>query len=337
MYVLTKYRETRILRDSIFCIAIFLYVFFAHPITTHAQALLTGNTGVNLISQPQFPGPNTEVTISLDDYSIDTAGANIAWYLDSIEQPTFRNARATIIKTGDLGKKVTVRVALTRNNLPPLTASLDIIPTKIDVILESNTYTPSFYQGRALPSNESNVRAIVVVHDGTEVLDTSYTYTWSLGEKVLLGGPIKGKNILTFTMPHYDDERLSVEVFAPNGKIVGKQSLVLKSSKPELHFYEQSPLRGLFNKEVTDPLQLIGEETTLYGEPYFMNLNNANDDSAEFSWAIDGTKTAHDATSKNAITLRHVGGKGSASLSLAVVNNKNIPQFVKKAFQIIFE
>lgn len=328
--------RTRAIQHLGLFITILFSVFFIHTFTTHAQSSLTGNPGVEIISKPQFPGANSTVEVSLDDYSLNTAGASIAWYVNNTELTKFRNARSATLQTGALGERVTVRVALTRNNLPPLTATLNIIPTKVDMILESSTYVPSFYKGRALPSSESLVRAIAIVHDGTETPDTTYTYTWSLDETVLLGGPVKGKNVLNFTMPHFDDKRLIVEVFATDGTIVGRQSLTLNASRPELHFYEQSPLRGLFQKEVTDPFTLIGNETTIYGEPYFINTNS-NDGALEFTWNIDGERVASDTTAPNAITLRHVGGGGNAEVSLKVIKNERIPQFVKKTFQIFFK
>lgn len=313
-----------------------IYLLFAYPITSHAQAFLTENTGVTIISKPEFPSANTSVLVSLDDYSINTLGAKIAWYVNNIELTQFRNARSATVQTGDIGKKLTVQVALTRDNGLPLTAKLDIIPTKVDIVLEANTYVPTFYKGRRLPSSESEVRAIAVVHDGTQTPDTEYTYTWSRDETILLGGPVKGKNVLNFTMPHYDKERLTVEVFNTNGAIIGRHSIVLESSNPELHFYEQSPLRGLFHKEITTPFTLIGDETTIYGEPYYLN-SKINDSSTKFSWEINGDDVQPDTLAPNALTLSHVGGGGSAEIGLEVLNETRIPQLVKKIFKIYFE
>lgn len=332
------YRYSLVKRFQYFCLSLtlILSVYLINSIVLYAQTSAIGSNGVEIISKPEFPGANSVVEVSLDDYSLNTSGATILWYSNGIELTKFRNARSAILQTGDIGKKLTVQVALTRDNGLPLTAKLDIIPTKVDIVLEANTYIPSFYKGRALPSSKSTVRAIAVVHDGTQTSDTEYTYTWSLDEQVLLGGPIKGKNILTFTMPHYEDKRLIVEVFNTDGVIVGRQSLVLNASTPELHFYEQSPLRGLFHKEITTPFTLIGDETTIYGEPYFMNTE-INNSATQFSWEINGESVASDAISPNAVTLSHVGGGGNGQISLKVVNRERIPQFIEKTFQILFE
>ncbi len=304
--------------------------------TTHAQSFLGGPSGASLIVSPQFPNPHTPIKVSLDAYSLDTTGASIVWYIDGVEDTQFRDARDISLETKGLGEKTSIRVVLTRTNAPTISSSISVVPAVVDIILEANTYTPSFYRGKALPSAESVFRAVAVVNDNTSISDTAYTYTWSLGDTVLLGGPIRGKNILEETMPRYDNKPLSVQVVNQNGDVIGKKSILLRAASPELHFYEQNPLRGLSSREAQNPLTLIGEETTIYGEPYFINTQ-MNERDATFSWKINGAEANHDASSPNAITLRHVGGEGNARVGFSIVTKTRIPQFIEKTFQIFFE
>ncbi len=317
-------------------IGIFCAVFFTYVPYTHAQSFFNENTSVHLIPNPEFPSPNSQVQITLDDYSVQTTGADITWYIQGTENKDFRNERSISLVTGTLGEKITVRVVLTRSNAPALSSSITIVPSVVDLILEANTYVPDFYKGRALPSTESRVRAIAVVHDNSSTPDTTYTYKWMVGDAVMFGGPVKGKNVLDFDIPHYDSGELSVEVFNSKGETLGKQSLTLPVVEPELHFYEHNPLRGLYQREVANPLTLIGEETTIYGEPYFMNTRMREQD-ASFSWSINSESAEHDAETPNAITLRHVGGEGSAEIGLTIVTKGQIPQFLESAFSLFFQ
>lgn len=315
------------------CFIVFFFLFTLQ--TTHAQSFIGGSTGVSLKTNPRFPGAFETVEISLDDYQLDTTGASIAWFVDSAEQTAFRNARSIRITTGALGKKSVVSVTLTRNNTPNLTSSVTLIPTEVHVILETNTYVPAFYKGRALPSVSSPVRAIVVVQDGTNAPPASYTYTWSEESTVLFGGPIKGKSSYDFLMPRYGSKRLFVEVFDATGKEVGGGNVTLSASAPELHFYEQSPLRGLSEKEIVNPLPFIGEETTLYGEPYFINTT-MNTNSADFVWKINGVQTAPNTEKPNAITLQKTGGAGESRIDFSITTRQRIPQFMSDAFNLVF-
>ena len=159
--------EYRFLTQFVLFIGIFCSILFANVSTSHAQSFLGQTDPVQLIPNPEFPTPKSQITISLNDYSVETTGANITWYVNNIEDASFRNERSISITTGALGEKTTVRVVLTRSNAPALSSSITIVPTVVDIVLEANTYVPNFYKGRALPSTESRVRAIAVVHDNS--------------------------------------------------------------------------------------------------------------------------------------------------------------------------
>lgn len=294
-----------------------------------------GQNGIKLTSSPTYPGPNSSVTVSLDDYSVESIGATITWYVDGIELSDNQNERSITLETGSVGEKIPVRVVLSRTNAPTLSSSLTLTPTVVDVTIETNTYVPAFYAGRALPSNDSPIRAVAVVHDGTGAADTTYSYKWSMGSTVFNAGAVKGKNVFEFTPERYTQAPLIVEVFKADGSQIARKSIDLLVMDPELHFYEQSPLQGLFEREVSSPYTLIGEETTIYGEPYYINAQMQDSD-ANFTWKINGNPTQNDGTAPNAITLRQVGGGGEAQIGLHVITKRQIPQFVEDAFQILF-
>ncbi len=304
------------------------------PQTSSAQVPFAG--GVTLKLEPQFPGAHTPVTVSLDDYSINTAGAQILWYVDSVAQSAYTNARAMQFTTGTLGKKHVVNVRINRTNALPLSASVTIIPTEIHIILEADTYVPSFYRGRALPSVASPVRAIVLVQDGTKTAPSEYTYTWTEEGTVLLGGPIKGKNSFEFNMPQFGSKSLSVSVLNPVGEQVGKGYVLLEATEPELRFYEESPLRGLLQREMVGPFPFIGDEMVIHGEPYFMS-NPVSESTAQFTWKIGGNKSSSNTGTPNALRLERIGARGDTLVQLDIVtNDRAIPQFLTKRVQLVF-
>jgi hypothetical protein len=307
------------------------------PKVMHAQSFLSGDNGLRLILSPQFPVPHSEVTVSVDDYSIETLGSTITWYVDGKEIKEVTNERAITVTTGALGKKSEVRVLVTNAKSPAFSATQSISPTVVDVTLESDTYVPSFYKGRALPSRESSVKALAVVHDDTTLPDSRYTFKWTLNDAVLHGGPVTGKSSTNFTMPRYDGGRLTVEVFNTDSVLVGKRTLVLNPTELEMHFYENSPLRGLSQKEIRDTYALTREEVTIYGEPYFMNTNIISPSLADVVWEINGEKVQSSTEAPNTITLKRVGESGSAQVSCSIVTKTRIPQFVRGTFQAFFQ
>jgi len=330
-----EWAEMRKERVFILFVSIVLVAFFVGPHITHAQSFLNENTGVQLSTNPSNPKPYMDVEVSLNDYSVVSAGATILWYLDGIEQKELQNERSIIIKTKGIGERTTVRVSLVRRNAPTLSHTLVIMPAVIDIIIEANTYVPHFFKGRPLPSSESQIRMIAVVHDGSSAADTSYTYTWSENGTVLFGGPIKGKNVALTTLSRYGTREFSVEVSDASGKFIGREWITARAVQPELHFYEESPLRGLGEKALGNPYVLTGGEATLYGEPYFIHTPT-NTESVNFAWKINGEPTASDFGSPNAVTIRQLGGSGEAQISLRVLTTRQIPQLIDRAFQILF-
>jgi hypothetical protein len=325
-------RRESVLSISFF-FAVFSILFFTTP-AVHAQTL--PGQGLGLLATPEFPTPHSPVEVSLNDYSIDTAGADVSWYVNGVEKVDSRNERTIQVLAGDLGKKTSVRVVLTRSGVAGLSATTSFVPTQVDLILEANTYVPDFYRGRALPSPESSARAIALVHDGTTAPLTAYTYKWSEDGEVLFGGPVKGKSSIDITVSRFKGKTLTVDVSNGDGVAVGRQTLYLEATQPQILFYEHCPLRGLLEKAIVGPLPFIGEEISVYGEPFFLHTNVA-DSEVDFSWEIDGTPTNVTSESPNAITLRQVGGGGGAEIGLRIVTKKRIPQVIEKAFEVFFE
>ena len=308
-------------------------LFWAHS----AQAqFLPANTGIQLTLSPKSPAPGDEVRVSLDAYSVDTVGATISWFIDGVAQPAAKNNRSLTVIAGALGKNMTIKATVAPQSGVPFTLTTIIKPTVVDVVLEADSYIPSFYAGRALPSRGSHMRAIAIVHDGTNRAPSSYTYKWTLGNSALLGGAILGRSFVELEMPQYNKETLAVEVIGPDGASVGRGMVLLKSVDPELFFYEYSPLRGLSTRTIHDPHTLIGEEVTIYGEPYYINSTMSESD-AKFSWKISGAETPTNADVPNAITLRGVGDSGAANIELSVLTNTRIPQAVRGLFRLLFE
>jgi len=315
---------------------LFLFVFgllLSLPIYVSAQ--IPGGASASLVVLPTFPEPESNITVSLDAYSMNTVGASINWYVDGKEVVASKNERSILVRSGSLGKKTSVNAQVIVPNGPSFTARRDIIPAVVDLVIEADTYVPAFYRGRALPSGESAIRAIAIPHTGGSLSPSSLTYKWEYNGGVLLGGPVRGKQSINLTMSRFADNRLTVTIIDGNGQSIAEKSLFLNPVDPELHFYEDNPLRGLHERAITDSFALIGDETTLFGEPYYMQTDLTSR-TATFSWTINGEKTVYQNPDPHSITLRRSGGGGSAAVELKAMTTAKIPQYIREAFTIVF-
>lgn len=326
-------RITRSINAPLMLLALCVFFFVFGNSELHAQSLSLGT--ISLETNPEYPAPKSLVSVSLNDYSVNALGATIQWFIDGVEQGKFKNERSIQVTAGNLGEKKSIRVVLTRAGAPTLSNTVIISSNIVDIVLEAQTYVPTFYKGRALPSSESTVRAIALMHDKAGGIKDTYTYKWSLGDTVLLGGPVKGKYVLEQKMPRFEDSELTVEVFDTKGSAVGRHTILLNPAQPELHFYEYTPLRGLSERASSNPLALIGEETTIFGEPYYLNARMRGTD-AKFTWLVDGNEAGQNLDAPNTITLRQNGISGKSFLSFSIRTLAQIPQYVTESLQLVF-
>ncbi len=308
--------------------------FFAMTMTVHAQ-IFDDASSAQLVTSPEYPAPHSAVTISLEAYSMNTSGATVWWYVDGAERADARNARSMTLTTGDLGDRLVVTVKVIPSSGRTITLTHTINPSEVDLVVEANTYVPAFYKGRALPSGESVVRAIAIPHSAPSVSISSLTYEWTQGDTVLFGGPVKGKYSADITMSRFDDDYLRVRVTNASGQAIGGKTIQLLPIEPELHFYEENPLRGLNSKAIRDSLMLIGDETTIHAEPYFMTTN-LTPSSITFDWKINDVAVTTNQADAHTLTLRRIGNGGSANIGVNALTRTVIPQYVQKTFTVMF-
>jgi len=308
-------------------------VFLCAAIPSSVQAQLGMGVGqLVLDTSPSFPLPNADVSVRLEDYSVNAVGAEVFWFIDGVEQTEVKNARSITLKAGAVGEETVVRAILRKQDGSDVAASLTIAPTVVDLVLEADTYVPSFYKGRSLPSRNSTLSAVALVHDGKSVASNAYTYRWTLGEDVLFAGSVRGKSRVSFEMPLFSKD-LVVEVLNESGSTVGRRSMKIEAVQPELHFYEWSPLRGLYQREASNPFALIGEETVIHGEPYFVT-HAPSRETTDFMWRIDGMAVSPNAEAAQAFGLTKEG-LGNGQISLRLVTKDRVPAVLEKSFTVI--
>lgn len=293
------------------------------------------NQEVSIRTSPRFPEPNSSATVSLDDYSVETGGAVITWFVDGVEKVDAKNQRSFTIETKGLGETTAIRVLLTLNNGATLSQDIVINPARVDLILEPNTLTPTFYPGRPLPSVGSKTRVVALPQTGSGQNPSDFSYIWKLDNKVLFGGTLKGVNVATFEVGLGRNQVFSVDVLDRNGKMVAHKAIVVPVTEPELHFYAENPLRGLVPRSITEPYMLTSNEVTVRAEPYYVD-RELMDNNPYIKWTINGLPNDNPSLDPQNITLRRSAGAGKTTVGFEVRNIQQLVQSVKDSFVIQF-
>lgn len=318
-----------------------LFCFFVTVTTPFVHAQLSGSglsgvrNDVQLRVTPQYYEPNTEVTINLNDYSINTNGATIQWFVDGREMTDARNQRSLTTLVGELGETSNVRTLITLPNGSRVPAATTLQPIRVDLLVEADTLTPAFYRGRSLPSSGSLVRVTAIPFTGTATPPEQFSYTWEVGRDVISGGSQIGQNTVTFSPKFSMSVPVQVTVFDSNGVRLTSRSVTVPIRKPELHFYEVNPLRGLQTNALSQNQVFQGNEMQIRAEPYYINrIQDMNDFHIE--WKLNGRTVTNDADDPQQITLRRQGTSGNAQLNFHIRNLNDLLQGVEDDISLRF-
>ncbi|MCA9363618.1 hypothetical protein KC727_00120 [Candidatus Kaiserbacteria bacterium] len=285
---------------------------------------------------PSAPAPYQDVAAKLQLFALDTTNATIEWFVDGVKQPEHTNDRSLPLTTGPLGSSQVVTATITRpDSLFPQELTTTVTPSIVDLIVEGETRTPHFYTGRALPSAGSTVRVSAIPFVGEITHPENYTYKWTLGTTVLLGGPARGKNSVEIEMPKYSATNLIVEVFDQNNTLVGKNKTTLKATNPEVHFYSYSFLGGPHSVALDAGLMLTSDETPVVAEPYFFSNTLARTNTT-IEWKVNGSPIAPNTEHPLRVTIARTGGSGESTLSIRIINMETLLQNAQSLVTVSF-
>lgn len=324
-----------------FLLILLLSIFWVPTAALHAQGINLNNTQGQTLNtaaltvSPSYHEPFAVVTLSINDYSINTSGATITWLVNGSEYSEGSNQRSIDVQLGELGSKTTVQAVMQLPGGGNLSLDKTLQPVRVDMLVEADTLTPAFYQGRSLPTNGSVVRVTALPFMGTDTSPQQYSYRWKVGNQVIGGGAQFGKNNVDFVPGFGVNEQVSVDVINSEGKTVASRSIIVPITEPELYFYEDNPLRGLQTTAISDTYIFVNDEIQIRAEPYYINSTLLSQN-PHIEWKLNNRSISNQNDNPQQITLRKEGNRGSFSLEFHIRNLEQLLQGVKEKITITF-
>jgi hypothetical protein len=318
-------------------IALLFSVALLAPGTTFAQVGgsitdITGET-LSIVLDPQYPNPGDQVTATIDDYSLGGSGAAITWYFDGLSAPTVNNSRTITFTAPPVETKMTVVARLTFRDGKVIEAKRVLNPLYLDLIIEPQTYTPIFYQGRALPTKGSvvNINALLQNKKGP-VNSTDYSYSWTLNNKSVYGGARPGGNWAQITVPHGQSSTITISIQDKTGNIVARKLVAIPTVDLEVQFYEVRSLLGLGQKALGSDFIITGNGASIKAVPYYLDTRSvANNLLTE--WSINNRPVQSASSDPFEINLER-GTAGSAQIGFKIRNLTELLQSDEASFQV---
>ncbi len=318
-----------------FSIASSLILFFCTLFFSQTAAAQT--TALNISVTPKFPGPFETVTINVEDFSRDLNRTNIIWSVNNKIEEKGIGIKTHQIKTGALGSTSNISI-----DMGGAVKNITIRPTATDLIWQADTYTPPFYPGKALHSNQDPITVVAepyfIDSKGARLDPSTFVYRWKLNGEADSAASGYGKRIYKITPSILiKPNDVSVEVTTSDETYKSGGSITINDTRPEILFYEKNPIYGInFGRTLNDKdFIMTNDETTIVGEPFFFSNAQKNTQSGlTYTWTQNGTTVQQEG---NELTFRKPEDQnGRAQIGLGIKNLERFMQFATGNFYVQF-
>ncbi|MBI2045995.1 MAG: hypothetical protein HYT28_01055 [Parcubacteria group bacterium] len=289
-------------------------VFLAMPALGFA-ALLPNGEPLLIIANPENPKPFDTVTARVESFRFDVSRSVITWYVNGKKTASGIGKTQISFSAGGGGKETTVEVVAQSETSGVFNQTLVFRPADVALLWEADTYTPPFYQGKALASSAARIKITAFPEftdsSGRAVSPRNLVYQWQVDGSNLPNQSGYGARTITVTGARiYRDTEISVEVSSVDRSIVAQKILIIPSTDPKLVLYENHPLEGVkYSQALSSSFSLSEPEVSIRAEPYFFSDIGTLD----YGWFLNNEPVTVDRNEWNNITLRQESGSAGVS------------------------
>lgn len=285
---------------------------------------------------PRILGPNMEVNASLTSYSFDVNRSYITWLVNGVIRSRGLGTKNFNFTTGDVGEETELSVKVLASNGSEITKTYNFSSAEIDMLWKAQTYTPHAYKGKALPSFGSAITVVAVPNfgSGTRYDSSELIYNWSLDYGQYPDRSGVGRDSFVFNSDTVSDFNLvQVEVSSFDGKFRATGSVRIESTKPEIIFYEDHALEGVFYGEaIKNELTAGGSQISVRAEPYFFSKEDLG--VLSYVWTVNRKEIEPEARPDSVEFRIQEGITGSASVVLNIRNIRKSLQLARGGFHL---
>lgn len=213
-------------------------------------------------------------------------------------------------------------------------------PASVDILWESDSYTPPLYAGKSLPSTGSRIRLLAIprlerpgggYYDANDLI-----YTWRLDGGTLKNASGRGKSSASLAAPGlFASYTITLEVTTSDGSASGRGEVRIASVEPRLLLYRVHPLHGVEFWRALPATTFVDEsEATFAAVPYFAPAASAR--ALTFAWQVNGRSIASDIDEPHTVTLSSETPGTRALLNLTLTNPINILTSAESAWSMTF-
>lgn len=316
----------------VFFSVLLVYACAAFPFLLHAQYAGLGDEQARIEIDPLYPLPNTPFSARLADYSGTLGTGELRWYINGELKKEYAGQASIALTAPGIGIPLAIK-AERDDGYENRSVSLNVVPSELDIIIESNSSAPYFYKGRRVPVIGAGARIVIIPHIYTEkgvpIAPQNLMYSWNVNNQNV---PSTGQGILETTISPFGDSLVAVSVESKDHLTKYETTFFIESAKPLLAFYTYNPLSGLSQNAIQDAYVSAKDELSVRAQPYFLPSDVLSH--AQYGWSINGTPIQNNNTDPNLLTVQKAGEGGTSDISFSLRNLSVLSQYVQGVFRV---
>lgn len=267
-------------------------IFLPSQIFAQEESSMSEKGVIEITPSIPTPGESVTATVRSSFYS-DLKKSNIVWTVNGAEKK--REVGGISFQfTAPTNGSATEIYATVEKESGYIFAGYFILKTaEIDLIYEANTYTPPFYKGRSLFTDQSVVTVLALanlIENGSKLQKNKIIYNWYKNDQKISEFSGVGKDSISIqggivSRPFY----ISVLTESINSGLKAKKKILINPTAPKVVLYENNPIYGsIFEKALTGMFNFDREEVGITAIPYFFSVKNKTSGSLKYSWFENG-------------------------------------------------
>lgn len=327
-------------------IAFSFAVLFLFSTGANVSAQLGPGTDAVLVElSSNFPKPGEQISVKLTSYSADLDRAKIFYSVNGKVISSGAGLKNFSFRMGALGVPITLGVVVDSPAIGRFEKNITINPADVDILWQAtDSYTPPFYKGKALPARMSKIRAVAIpdmkTPSGARVKGDTVVYLWKLDNKPQLEKSGLAKNFIDFGLDYVsEDKTISLNASSVNeAGLAAESKSFFEAVEPQIVFYEDRPIEGItYETALGGTLTLKNEEATLLAEPYFFSATQKIKRYLSFVWVVGENIANGTASDPSELTLKSPKGvSGESPITIYVKNDKKLLQQGSAGLTVLF-
>ncbi len=295
---------------------------------------------VSVSMSPTNPAPYQETTITLTSASFDVNGAMITWKSGGTTLLSGLGAKKVTVTAGASGQEIPISYTVITVDGGGASGSFIVSSQTVELLYESReSFVPPFYQGRSLPSEGAVVRVTALPslsEGGVRIQASSLAYSWYLNGEFLENASGVGRSVATIALDYLSDSNdVRVVVRSPRGSVAEKRTSISPHAVMPLLYSYDEVLGTNLTKTFWRRLE-TSKDITLSLVPFYFSSNNEFENTASYSWYLDGLPVTP--MEKTLLSLRpRENSVGIRTLSVMVESAKRKLQKATNEIEVIFD